>query len=261
MPADSQLLPAAATGNAELYAFQRGQQVLPMLKGWSGAGSATSELMALVRGDFLAGPGCGSGGPAPLQTALALRAAGLTGFPPFFTSHDRTPCDQPTDRPGVVDVPHSSDGPSATTKDRVRFCPWSSTPPADKEDENREKTAREDVSRSPDVRSQSPSLRDSHFDRSPEYVEAEDPVRSQSPTAASVSSSADSDDELNVTDRPPPLRMLPPTDPLTPASLLPVLSVKNTNISNAAERRSRHRENDDDDDTGLTGKPDCDYDL
>jgi len=250
--ADNQLLPAAAAGSAEPYPFQRGQPVLPMLKGWSGAGSATSELMALVRGDFMGGPGCGAGGAAPLQTVLALRAAGLAGLPPFFAPHDRTPCDDTTDRPGVIDLPQSrgsSDAPSATIKDRARFCPWGLSPSADTEDENKEKTARQEERESPGgVQSRSPSP----HGRSPVSVEAEDRARSQSPTAASVSSSADSDNEFDVTDRPAPLRMLPATDPLTPASLLPVLTVRNTNISNNGEHRSRRRD-DDDDDAILTG--------
>jgi len=251
--ADNQLLPGAATGNAEPYAFQRGQPVLPMLKGWTGAGSAASELMALVRGDFMGGAGCDSGSATPLQTVLALRAAGLAGLPPFFAGHDRTPADEPTDRTGAMDVPPrtgSSDGPSTTTKDRARFCPWSSSPSGDTEDENKEKSAGREDRDSPGIRARSPSLPGPQFDHSPVSVEADDPVRSQSPTAASVSSSADSDNEFNVTDRPSPLRMLPATDPLTPASLLPVLTVRNTNISNNAERHSRRR--DDDDDT-LTG--------
>jgi len=264
MSADSQLLPAvAATGNAGPYAFQRGQPVLPMLKGWSaGAGSATSELMALLRGDFVGGPGCGTGSGAQLQTVLALRAAGL---PPFFAGHDRTPCDEPTDRPGLMDVPSSSgsvDAPSATTKDRVPFCPWGSSPSADDtEAENKDKTARHEESDSPGIRSRSPSPPGLPLGRSPVSVEAEDPARSQSPAAASVSSSADSDNEFSVTDRPSPLRMLPATDPLTPASLLPVLAVRNSNVSDHAERRSRRRDhdddddNDDDDDAGLTGRP------
>lgn len=255
MASDNQLLPAAATGNAEPYAFQRGHPVLPMLKGWPGAGSATSELMALVRGDFIGGPGYGSGGTAPLQTVLALRAAGLAGLPSFFVGHDQTPGDEPTNRPGVMDVPPSSgssDRPSAATKDRARFCPWGSSPSADTEDETKEKSVKQEDRDSPGVRSQSPSLRGPHTDLSPVSVDADDPVRSQSPTAASVSSSADSDNEFNVTDHPSPLRMLPATDPLTPASLLPVLTVRNNNVSNQAERRSR-RQDSDDEDTALSG--------
>jgi len=248
---DNQLLPGAAGGTGEPYAFPRGQPVLPMLKGWSGAGlPATSELMAMVRGDFMAAgaAGCGSASAAPLQTALALRAAGLAGLPPFFGGHDRAPADEPADRPGAIDVAPSSgssDGPSTTTKDRARFCPWSDT-----EDENKEKCSGREEHLSPGP---PPVNAGPQFNRSPVSVEAEDrPVRSRSPTPASVSSSADSDNEFDVTDRPSPLRMLPATDPLTPASLLPVLTVRNTNISNHAEHRSQHP---DDDDEALTGTP------
>jgi len=250
---DNQLLSGApAGGPAESYAgFPRG---LPMLKGWSGAaGSATSELMALVRGDFIAAGGAGSASSAPLQTMLALqRAAGLAGLPPpFFAGPDhRTAAadEGPTDRPGGMDVAASSggsDGASAATKGRAAFCPWSNA-----DDDNKEKTVRQEEHPSPS----SPSVR-AKFDRSP--VSAEDrAVRSQSPTAASVTSSssaADSDNEFNVTDRrPSPLRMLPATDPLTPASLLPVLTVRNSNdCSNHAECHSQHSDDDDDAVTGT----------
>jgi len=244
--ADNQLLPPTAAGNAESYTYQRGQPVLPMLKGWSGTGSATSELMALVRGDFMGGSGCGSGGAAPLQTVLALRAAGLAGLPPFFAGHDRTSGDEATERPAAVtDVPPSSDEKAATTKDRVGFCPWLLSPSANIEDADKDKTAGQEERDSP----RSSSV---HRERSPVSVDAEDPVKSQgSPLAASVSSSADTDNEFNVTDRASPLVMLPPTDPLTPASLLPVLTVRN-NIGDG-ERRSRQPDNEDDDDDVLTG--------
>jgi len=252
---DSQLLPGAASGNAEPYAFQRGQPLLPIMKGWSGAGSATSELMALVRGDFMGGPDCSSGGAAPLQTMLALRAAGFGRLPPLFAGHDRTPAEEPTERP-VPPRSGSSDGPSATTKDRARFCPWGSPPSGDVEDESKDKRARQEERDSPGVHSRSPSPPGRQADRSPVSVEAEDPLRSQTPTAASVSSSSESDNEFSVADRPSPLRMLPATDPLTPASLLPVLTVRNTNVKNLhAERHSRQR--DDDDDDTLTGTPLC----
>jgi len=267
MVTDGQLLPpAAATGNAEPYAFQHGQPVMPpMLKGWSGPGSATSELMALVRGDFMGGAGCGSAGTAPPQTALnlaALRAAGLVGLPPFFAGgQERISTDEPTDRPVVIDVPPSSgsgsNGPTATSKDRGRFCPWGSSPSADTEDDSKDRTARQEERDG----SRSPSL---HGPHSPVSAEAEDPARSQqSPTAASESSSslsaADPDNEFGVTDRASPLRMLPATDPLIPASLLPVLTVRNSNISSRrAQRRSTGRDNDDDDDDDgdvVTGTP------
>jgi len=60
-----------------------------------------------------------------------------------------------------------------------------------------------------------------------------------------------------VTGRPSPLTMLPPTDPLTPASLLPVLTVRNQNIGNhdgqLGQRRRNHDNDDDDDDDADTG--------
>jgi len=241
IPADSQLLPPSAAGNAEPYPFQRGQPVLSMLKTWPGACSATSELMALVRGDFV-------GGAAPLQTMLAMRAAGLAGLPPLFAGHDRTPGDESTDRRPLVDVPPTSDSISyASTKDRGPFCPWSLSPSADVED--KEKYTRQKEHGSPEVRSRSQSPRC----RSPVSVDAEDRATNQSPAAASLSSAAESDNEFNMAEnRPAPLRMLPRTDPLTPASLLPVLTVRNTNTSSDAQRRSRHR-HDDHDDAALTG--------
>jgi len=232
--ADSQLLPATATGNVEPFAFQRGQPVLPMLKGWSGAGSATSDLMALVRGNFMgAGPGCSSADAAPLQTVLALRTAGLAGLPPFFASHDRAPGDERT-----KDLLPSSVEPT-TTRDRGRFCPWRMLPSAGTDDEQKEKVCGQEERNSP--RTPSP-----HHDRSSASVKAEDLARSRSPTAASISSSADTDHEFDVTDRPSPLRMLPPTEPLTPASLLPVLTVRNNNMSSDDERHSRQADDDDD---------------
>ena len=183
--------------------------------------------------------GAGSAGVAPLQTVLALRAAAAgLGLPAFFPGAG----DEPADRSGQADVQPSGDGP-ATTKDRDRCGRWTLS---SSEDESRGQPGEEERVSAGD---QSPPA-----SRSPV---SEDHARSRSPTAASVASSAGKDNEFDVTGRPSPLTMLPPTDPLTPASLLPVLTVRNQNIGNhdgqLGQRRRNHDNDDDDDDDADTG--------
>jgi len=243
---DNQLLPA--TGAETPFAYPPRAQPPPVLPppllkgGWSGAGSATSELMALVRGDLMGGHGSGA---APLQTVLALRAAaGLAGLPPFFAGPERPPDDE---RAEVQDLAPSSAGDDRPARtERGGFCPWRLSPSADADEEKQMKDEERNSPPSPRPRSPAP---------------AEVPDR-RSPAAESVSSSAaDSDQEFDAADRPSPLRMLPATDPLTPASLLPVLTVSNSNVScSDDERHSRHADDDDDDDDDddvLTGTPCC----